>query len=157
MLEIPVEPRSWRGCVAQEGEYEDLNHVGVLRPASKFEYRHFLSLRVIWKSLPAGRFEANKWGIHGEAQARERLQGLKSWLEYLDLFEKYMFARDAVNQMSVPETLGAFANVFQFQRQIIEGPENPASDSVKVTFSPISNRTRSKDPVTPTRSAVARF
>lgn len=162
--EVPASVSRWKKLAADWdalGTFNELGSPQKVQSASKFEYKHFLGLRVIYEkprnrsTLPAK--ITKQFALPTDA----RLSSLYGWNAYLQEIEKFGksgHTKEHVSQTCVPKGLGALGIVWQFQRHVILGDDEPADMNKITVVSPVASRTRTKTTVqdqylTPSRAS----
>lgn len=147
---VPTSVTEWKNSARAWGAFgaiKDLGSQEKVKSASRFEFRHFLGLRVIYEdqnpksTLPV--YINNQFPPATNAG----LESLDGWNAYLNMIEEFANRNETTETVSrtcVPMNLGAFLNVWQFQRHVLLG-DNKAADVSKISeVSPIASRTRAK-------------
>ena len=125
--------------------------------ASRFDHVNFLGLQVLY-DLPKEDLSKKKLLRLPDAIMRqfpptsdnclENIPGFTAYLEAVEKAGQDRITKDMIAQDTVSPTLGAFVNVWQFQRHVIVG-DIDARDIDKISTvqstSPVAKRTRAKD------------
>ena len=144
------------------GAVDSLGSPEKINSASRFEFKHFLGLRVIYKienraSLPVA---ISKQFLEDRSPRLEKLFG---WNAYLDAIEKASGRNEVYEIMSqtcVPKGLGAFLTVWQLHREILWADRTSVATDKISEVTPIAHRTRAADrnPLqTPTRAPISQL
>ncbi|PYI12398.1 hypothetical protein BO78DRAFT_412610 [Aspergillus sclerotiicarbonarius CBS 121057] len=114
---IPHSETKWREMITAEGLADSSIHTEQLASASKFEFRHFLLLRVLWKSIPGRVFDPKQFDLADWiAPAKEIFGG------------------------QIKEGNFFLAKLFQLEAASIQSKEA----DIDIYLSPVSSRTRQK-------------
>lgn len=146
---IPQSITEWRKKArANEvlGTIDQLGSQVKVKSASKFQFRHFLGLRVIYKfgnkhgksSLPTQII--NQFGI----PTAIALDKTSYWNDYLTEIRKFAVTQVGVAASCVPRSLGPLVNVWLYQKHIILGDEDYSDVSKLSRVSPVAARTRGR-------------
>lgn len=146
---IPESITEWRKKARANGVLGTIDQLGSqvkVRSASKFHFRHFLGLRVIYKF-------GNK---HGRSSLPTQiinqfpmpttiaLDKTSYWNDYLTEIRTFAVTQVGVAASCVPQSLGPMVNVWLYQKHIILGDEDYSDVSKISEVSPVAGRTRGR-------------
>ena len=148
---LPETVTAWREFAIEwnaTGGLDELGSPVKVASASKFDFENFLGLQVLYdfpkeQSRLPNAITTQFPPIPGNLL--ESLSGYNAYLNEVEKAGKLGFSRDIIAKTRVPRTLGAFVNVWQFQRHVLVGDEDAADISKisKITpVSPVAKRTR---------------
>ncbi|KAJ5725322.1 uncharacterized protein N7483_006679 [Penicillium malachiteum] len=134
-LKLPSNPQTWRAEIDQLGLSKETVHGRSLASASQMGYDQFLLLRVLWnvrkgKNSSAVDSLSSLLSLGDELkQAKIRLNGYKSWIQYFRTFE----------DSTISESTFALAHHYR-----LEVTKTKEDDAAVHFFTPIAQRTRSQ-------------
>lgn len=146
---VPESISQWKETARKNEVLGTINQLGSqvkVGSASKFHFKHFLGLRVLYKfekkhgrsSLPTGIAEQFL------VPAKMALNKTSYWKKYLKEIQGFAGSQAGVAASCIPENLGPLVNVWLYQKHIILG-DNDYADMSKVSkVSPVADRTRSR-------------
>ena len=143
---IPRRVPEWK-ILAKEwkalGHFDELGSQEKIYSASKFKFKHFLGLRVIYDVVEPGSKLPDNIMAQYSAKSSPSLEKLIGWEDYLKEIEKAAQRYDTlrtISQTCVPQSLGPFANVWQFHRHILL-MNSTSKDISKISkVSPVGHR-----------------
>jgi hypothetical protein len=148
---VPESITQWKKAARKHRVLGTINQLGSqakVSSASKFQYKHFIGLRVLY------RFEKNnarcqipkkiarQFSI--PATANMALDKSSYWNSYLTEIRNFNGSKGGVDASYVPESLGPFVNVWLYQKHIILGDYEYADMSKVSKVSPVAGRTRAQ-------------
>lgn len=148
---VPTSVQKWKTLAAEWrvlGAFKELGSQEKVKSASKFEFRHFLGLRVIYQISKTKSILPVKITNQFPPPIDAGLERLIGWNAYLDEIEKLSQRHTTLSNISeacVPMNLAALINVWQLQQHVLLGDGKAAEISKVSEVSPVSNRTRAKD------------
>ena len=150
---VPSNTSQWKSHVRVEkasGSITQLDSQEILS-ASRFNYKHFLGLRILWDYGSARR------GLPAAITKQFRASTLREtvgWDAYLEQIDKPRGSESKFMQTSVPGKLASFSNVWQFQRHVITGDdpsEKVEEEIIVLTPKKEIRHRREEQNVTPSR------
>jgi len=144
---IPETVTQWTETAREFGVSGTIDQLGSqvkVGSASKFQFNHFLGLRVLYK-FEKQRTRAvlpDKIIKQFPVPPKMSLDKTTSWNDYLTEVQTFAGAQADVAESCVPERLGPFVNVWLYQKHIILGDKDYADMSKLSMVSPVAGRTR---------------
>lgn len=163
---LPRNIRGWKKLARIWNVSGGINQLGSpvpVRSASKFEFKQFLGLQVIYE-FPKVRSRlpiqiTKQFPSSGDSDL-ENLSGWNAYLGEVEKFDIHLVTQSSAAQTSVPRTLGSLVNVWQFQLHVLLGDEAAADPNKISEVTPVAHRTRAqtlkRDPYS-TPNPTARF
>ncbi|KAK2801625.1 hypothetical protein FQN50_007686 [Emmonsiellopsis sp. PD_5] len=116
----------------------NIYHLQRYDSASKIGDLQYLTLRALWNIQRRTQFRPHQWGIHDAAKARQMLEDLPHWKNYLQVVSKKVPV-DKI--LPIRYDLGDFKLVWYYQQLIRWAKSTPDLED-NLNFTPIAKRTR---------------
>ncbi|OJD10982.1 hypothetical protein ACJ73_09640 [Blastomyces percursus] len=134
-----MSPRDWNEYAKRHNvKSSNIYQLQRYDSASKIEDPQYLTLRALWKIERRTQFEPHQWDIHGAAKARQMLEDLPHWKNYIQAVSKKVPVDEI---LPIPYDLGDFKLVWYYQQLIWWAKSTPDLED-NLNFTPISKRTR---------------
>ena len=142
--EIPTNVRKWKALAKSHRTLGTINTLGSqekIKSASKFEFNHFLGLRMIYEKPRTPSKLPNSIVKQFDVDPDLSLDNLGGWNAYLEEIQNSLSRNDTkqtISQTCVPTNLRGLANVWQFQRHILQMDTKSVEESKVSEVTPVA-------------------
>ena len=124
LISVPRNIKEWKKAAKEFNVLGTIDQVGSqekIKSASKFQFKHFLGLRVIWDFDPKQARSIIPDEVNRQFQnAKANLKAIPYWNAYVNQIGEYKTSSYSARiGRVVPEELGSFINVCQYQQYVL--------------------------------------